>query len=31
MAVTFLMPMGATVTTVQPADTPLLSAPGLAD
>jgi quercetin dioxygenase-like cupin family protein len=31
MAVTFLVPTGATVTTIQPADTPLLSAPGLAD
>jgi quercetin dioxygenase-like cupin family protein len=31
MAVTFLVPMGATLTTVQPADTPLLTAPGLAD
>jgi quercetin dioxygenase-like cupin family protein len=31
MAVTFLVPTGATLTTVQPADTPLLSAPGLAD
>lgn len=30
-AVTFLVPTGATLTTVQPADTPLLSAPGLAD
>jgi quercetin dioxygenase-like cupin family protein len=31
MAVTFLVPTGATVTTLQPADTPLLSGPGLAD
>jgi quercetin dioxygenase-like cupin family protein len=31
VAVTFLVPTGATVTTVQPADTPLLAAPGLAD
>ena len=31
MAVTFLVPTGAIVTTIQPADTPLLTAPGLAD
>jgi quercetin dioxygenase-like cupin family protein len=31
MAVTFLVPTGATLTTVQPADTPLLTAPGLSD
>ena len=31
VAVTFLVPMGATLTTVQPADTLLLTAPGLAD
>jgi quercetin dioxygenase-like cupin family protein len=31
MAVTFLVPTGATLTTVQPADTPVLTAPALAD
>jgi len=31
MAVTFIVPMGATVTTVEPADTPVLSESGLAD
>ena len=31
MAVTFLVPTGATLTTIQPVDTPVLAAPGLAD
>jgi len=31
LAVTFLVPTGATLTTLQPVDTPLLTAPGLAD
>jgi quercetin dioxygenase-like cupin family protein len=31
VAVTFLLPVGATVTTVQPADTPVLTADELAD
>jgi quercetin dioxygenase-like cupin family protein len=31
MAVTFVVPTGAILTTIQPADTPLLTAPGLAD
>jgi quercetin dioxygenase-like cupin family protein len=31
VAVTFLVPTGATLTSIQPVDTPLLAAPGLAD